>query len=252
MIRSASLIVLVGLLLTGCVTTGKVDPLSTPEGRARAVESYIQLALGYVTSGQSEKAKEPLSKALEINPRSASAHAALGLVFQLEDERESADKHYRQAMSISPEPRILNNYGGFLFDSGRYAEAYQVFQRAAEDQMYPERSRVYENLGLTAIRLGRSSEAEQHFDKSLRLNRRQPRVLLELTALNYQRGEYVSARKHFTALLKTGVRPDARTLLLGYQLSKVFRDEAAASSYAGQLQSQFPGTSEARQIQAGQ
>lgn len=249
MIRSATLILLASLL-TGCVTTGQVDPLSTPEGRAKAVESYIQLALGYLRTGSSERAKDPLKKALEIEPGSSEAHAALGLVFQMEKEPQHADEHYRKALAGNPDPRILNNYGGFLFETGRYAEAYSTFQRAVEDELYSDRSRIFENLGLTAIKLGRQAEAQAHFEKSLRLNRRQPRVMLELASLHYERGDYVPSRKYFTALLKTRVRPDARALLLGYRLSHAFRDPSAAASYAEQLQRSFPGTPEARQIQA--
>ena len=66
--------------------------------------------------GAAGSAKTPLRKALEIDPRSADAHAALALVFQTEMENDLADKHYREALSARKDARILNNYGSFLFE----------------------------------------------------------------------------------------------------------------------------------------
>ena len=53
------------ILLAGCVRTGgTVDPMSTKEGRAQARDAYIQLGIGHLQQGSTERAKEPLRKAL--------------------------------------------------------------------------------------------------------------------------------------------------------------------------------------------
>ena len=71
MSKSAALMLTLSLLLSGCVTTGdtarKVDPI-------QARDSYIQLGLGYLQKGETERAKKPLSEALAIDPKSASAN----------------------------------------------------------------------------------------------------------------------------------------------------------------------------------
>ena len=121
-LRAALLLVLTGLL-AGCVSSGTVDPLKTDQGRREARDAYIQLGIGYLQQGAAGRAKTPLRKALEIDPRSADAHAALALVFQTEMENDLADKHYREALSARKDARILNNYGSFLFEQKRYAEA---------------------------------------------------------------------------------------------------------------------------------
>jgi len=170
-LRPALLLVFASLV--GCVSTGSVDPMKTAEGRDKARDAYIQLGIGYLSQGAAERAKVPLRKALELDSSSADANAALALVFQTEMEPKLADEHFRKALSSRTDSRILNNYGGFLYEQKRYEEAYKRFEQAAEDSLYPERSRVFENLGLTALRMNRPDLAKQHFDKSLRLNRQQ-------------------------------------------------------------------------------
>lgn len=69
----AALVFLLAVGLTGCVTSGDQNPLKTDKGRDEARDAYIQLGLGYLQRGNTEQAKVPLRKALEIDPSSADA-----------------------------------------------------------------------------------------------------------------------------------------------------------------------------------
>ncbi|MCQ4346146.1 type IV pilus biogenesis/stability protein PilW [Pseudomonas stutzeri] len=253
MLLRTTMFLLLGGLLGGCVTTGNQDPLKTSEGRSGARDAYIQLGIGYLQAGSTEQAKVPLKQALTLDPANADAHAALALVFQTELEPKLADEHYRKALAARRDARILNNYGSFLFEQQRYREAYERFEQAAEDHLYPERSRVYENLGLTSLRLGQREQALEHFEKSLRLNRNQPRVLLEMAQLSFEERHYVPARGYYERFLgaSRGAQ-DARSLLLGIRLATIFEDRDRASNYALQLRRLYPGTAEYRQYLAEQ
>lgn len=242
-----ALLLLSASLLVGCVSAGKVDPLTTEKGRMEARDAYIQLGIGYLREGSTERAKVPLKKALELDSSSADGYAALALVFQTEMEPELADKNYRKALSLRPgDARILNNYGTFLYEQRRYPEALERFRQSAADTLYPARSQVYINLGLTSLKLGQRDKAHYYLQKSLRLDSRQPRALLEMASLSYDMKDYVGARsyyRHFTQLSEQ----NARSLLLGIRLAKIFQDRDEEASLGLQLKRLYPGTEEYQQ-----
>jgi|TARA_A100001391_G_scaffold205423_1_gene206112 type IV pilus assembly protein PilF len=246
MILRAALLLLLTGLLAGCVSSGSTDPLRTDEGRQQARDAYIQLGIGYLQQGAAARAKTPLRKALEIDPNSADAHAALALVFQTEMENELADKHYREALSSRKDARILNNYGSFLFEQKRYPEAMERFRQASEDNMYSERARVFQNLGMTALQLGQREEAELHFTRSLRLDSRQPRALLELAIMAFEDKQYVPAKRYYDSFSQLAEQ-NARSLLLGIRLANIHQDRDTAASLALQLRRLYPGTDEYKQ-----
>jgi type IV pilus assembly protein PilF len=245
-LRTALLLCLVSVLV-GCVSSGAVDPMSTRKGRDEARAAYVQLGLGYLQQGSTERAKEPLKKALELDSSDADANAALALIFQAEMEPELADKQYLKALSArSSDARILNNYGSFLYEQKRYKEAFERFQQAATDTLYPERSRVFESLGMTALMLNQRDEASGYFIKALRLDHRQPRALLEMAELSFEDRHYVPSREYYDRFSQLSDQ-NARSLLLGTRLAKIYEDRDKAASFGLQLKRLYPGTPEYQQ-----
>lgn len=249
-LRTALLLLFTGLLF-GCVSTGHVDPMKTDKGRDEARDAYIQLGIGYLNQGNTEQAKVPLKKALELDPGNADANGALAILFQTEMEPELADEHFRKAISSRPDPRFLNNYGGFLYEQGRYQDAKERYLEAVKDNMYPERSRVFQNLGLVSLKLNERAEAKRYFERSIRLNKRQARPQLELAKLAYEDKEYVPARKYYEAFSKL-TEQNAESLLLGARLAKIFDDRDKAATLGLQLKRLYPGTPEYKQYTSEQ
>ena len=247
MILRVALCFVLASFLAGCVSSGDSNPMSTDKGRDDARQAYVQLGLGYLQQGMFGQAKVPLSKALALAPQDADVNAALALVFQAEMEPELADQAFTKALAAkSADPRILNNYGSFLFGQHRYQQAYTQFQKAAADNLYPGRSRVYENLGMTALKLGQRDLGQQQLEKALHLNRQQPRALLEMAELSYEDRHYVPARDYYDRFsLLSG--QNARSLLLGVRLATVFEDRASRANYGQQLKRLYPGTPEYQQ-----
>ncbi|WP_439850715.1 type IV pilus biogenesis/stability protein PilW [Pseudomonas syringae] len=235
------------MLLTACVSTGNVNPLTTKQGRDEARRAYVQLGLGYLQEGQTERAKIPLKRALELDSSDPQANAALGLVFQTEMEPELAEQYFHKALSASNnDTRIVNNYGSFLYEQKRYKEAYERFEQAAADNLYPERSRVFESLGMTSLQLGNRDQAREQFTKALRLDRRLTRALLEMAQMSYEDKQYVPARDYYDRFSQLGEQ-NARSLLLGARLAKIYDDRNKAASLGLLLKRLYPGTPEYQQ-----
>ena len=249
MIVRVGLLLVLASILNACVSNGSYNPaLRTEEGRNQARDAYIQLGVGYLQQGVTEQAKLPLKKALEIDPDSADAHAALAIVFQSELETELAEQHYRKALAQGRNSRIENNYGSFLYEQGNYQAAYQQFKAAAQDTMYVGRSGVFENMGLTALRLNDKVLALKHFERALRLNSRQPRALLEAAWLLYERQDYVPAQRYYESFTQLSEH-SSRSLLLGSRLAEVFQDRNQAASFGLQLKRLYPASAEYQQYQ---
>jgi type IV pilus assembly protein PilF len=234
-------------LLSGCVTTGDVSPLKTSEGRAAARDAYIQLGIGYLQKGNTGRAKVPLKKALDIDSSSADAYAALAMVFQAEMEVELAEDNYRKALSErSGDSRILNNYGSFLLEQKRYPEAFEVFTKAANDNLYQDRAGIFENLGLTALKMNDREQAKTYFERSIRSNIRQSRALLEMSILMYEDKNYVQSKGYFESYIVVSEH-NSRSLLLGSRLASIYEDRNQAASLGLQLKRLYPGSPESQQ-----
>ena len=247
MILRAALSVVLVSLLAGCVSSGDSSAMTTDKGRNEAREAYVQLGLGYLQQGMTGQAKVPLRKALELDKSDPDTNAALALVYQSEMEPGLAEQAFRTALDRRPDDaRILNNYGSFLYEQQRYQEASAQFQKAAADTLYPERSRVYENLGITSLKLGQRDAGRAQLEKALRLNRQQPRALLEMAELSYEDRHYVPARDYYDRFsLLSG--QNARSLLLGARLASVFDDRTPTANHGQQLKRLYPGTPEYQQ-----
>ena len=150
----------------------------------------------------------------------------------------------RSALSSDPNnARLLNNYGAFLLDRERYQEALEYFNKAAADTLYSERSRVFENMGIAYLRMGNTDAARENLERSLRLNNRQPRALLELAQLEFNSGDFVPAWNHFRRFDQLSEQ-NATSLWLGVRLARRFEDHSKAASYALQLKRLYPNSPE--------
>ncbi len=236
------------MALAGCVQSG-VAPVSSKSGQAR--QAQIDLAKGYLQEGMTAEAKRPLQAVLKDDPSDHEANEVLALVFQREMEPELADKHFRKALGSKREARVLNNYGAFLFDQGAYEKAMDIYTEAAGDTMYSGRSWVFESMGNTALKLEQPDKAVHYYERALRLNARQATSLLELGYLSYGRQDFVSARHYYEMFSALGEQ-NARSLLLGARLARVFDDRDRAATLGLQLKRLYPASVEYKTFQMEQ
>jgi type IV pilus assembly protein PilF len=242
------LALLLGLSLTGCVTTIEGGS-PQPAPQAQRVQAQLALARGYMEEGDWQNARVPLERALTIDPRSSDAHVLFALVYQAEGASDRAEEHYRRALRLDRNSSLaLNNYGSFLYVQSRYGEARQMLVRVVEDSSYPARPQALENLALTELALGEVDRAEDAFRRALRLNPDLPQAHLELAEIQFARGNHAAAVTHFETHRRLA-RHTPRSLWLAIRLFGAMNDLDAVASYVLQLRNLFPGSEEYRLYQ---
>ena len=235
---------LASLLSSGCVTTSSGG--NKPAPKEVQLQAQLDLARGYLEQRSWNRAKDPLQRALQIDPRSAEAYALMGVMYQGQNEPELAEDAYRRALRHEPNHQLaLNNYGSFLYARGRYEDALEPLRILVRDPSYRERARAYENLGLTELKVGNEDRAREAFERALSFNVVLPRSSLELARLAFDAGDYQNAAQYYE-MFRTRARQTPGSLCLGLRLARLSGDTDQIASHEIALKNLFPNSAEAR------
>jgi Flp pilus assembly protein TadD len=131
--------------------------------------------VGYVHLRQEPERAQPLfESALDLDPKSVSAHVGLGLSKLAGGDREGGIKHLERAVELDPRsPKAQAALGVSLDQLGRREEAIAHLEAARE--LRPHDSRILNNLGVAYLRAGQPERAEPLFRAALRETRATPR-----------------------------------------------------------------------------
>jgi len=106
-------------------------------------------------------AEGDLKAALKIAPESAEAHAALGILYDIQT-RPDAEAEHRAAVRLAPNSAAyLNNLGFSLYLRQQFKEAIKVYDSAA--RLAPMSRRVRTNLGFACAATGDLRRAAREF-----------------------------------------------------------------------------------------
>ncbi|SEI57501.1 type IV pilus assembly protein PilF [Allopseudospirillum japonicum] len=198
---------------------GSMAPSPKLQSAQNVQEAYTALGIGYLQKQDLERARYAFARVLESNPQHAQALQGMALIYQTEQESRLAETYFQQALKAQPEFTLARyNYGVFLYRQQKYALACAEFERASQDTFYPQRARIFENIGLCQLQRGRTQAAQAAFIRALQLEPQNSRVHLQLARLYSQDHDYVTAWKHFQHYYHLG-NVDAEGLGLGIQIA---------------------------------
>ncbi len=176
--------------LAGCVDAGRAARPSTPAdlarmkmarelteqgdwGRAFVVldelhrkwpddaEVLTLRGIVYRERGLFHDAEDDLKAALKSAPDDAEAHAALGILYDVQ-MRPDAEAEHKTAVRLAPQnPAYLNNLGFSLFLRQHYKEAIKEYEKAA--RLAPLSRRVRTNMGFAYAAIGDLPSAAREF-----------------------------------------------------------------------------------------
>lgn len=244
---------LFAVLLQGCVTE-TTGGFNAKKSDADALQDYLQLATGYLEQNDIANTKRHLANAAAIDSDNSDIYAIWGLVYAREGEAPLADENFQRALRLNAgNSKARNNYAAFLFANNRIEDAYRQLERVVEDTRYEARPQAFENLGLAALRLNRTVEAENAFNRAVQLNPNQLRSSLELVSLALGRGDTAKAgnlyRNYLTLMQLYSIPHNARSLWVGIQLEAALGNRDNVEAYGRQLQAGFAAAPETRLYQ---
>lgn len=238
--QRALALVLVAVIASGC-SSGGVREGGNPE---RALETHIQLVMGYIENGNRESARHHLRRAEDIDSRAPEVMAARALVFQMEGEKELAEEAFQRSLRRDSDfTQARYNYGAFLYREERYEEAFEQFERASRDLDYDHRGQVLLSLGRTARVLERPERAKSALTHALRINSDLSAAMIELAELHFERENYAEAKRYLDMHSELN-RQSPRSLLLGIKIERIFGNEDREASYALALENLYPYSQE--------
>lgn len=231
------------LLIAGCSSNKDLTKKEQDK-----VDVYTDLGLAYLKRGDLARARDPLLKALELDPSSAKAHHyAAEFYNRLEDEK-TAEHHFREALELTPDdPFLLNNFGAFLCAQKRIEEAETMFLKVLKVPGYKEPQAVYENLAQCALRIPDAAKAEKYFRSALKLQPDRPKSLYNMARLHYDKRDFWRARAYLERYLSVG-KPTPAVLLLAVQIERELDSPDLVAKYSEMLRTQFSDSPEVARL----
>lgn len=265
-LTAMGLVLAMSLGVSGCQST-PTDPFATSnystntqasgnrEKSPREIANIrTTLASEYIRDKKLDAAMRQLQMAFEADSRYVPAYDMMGVLLQQEGSPSNfakAEEYFKKAISIDPNfMQAHNNYGVYLSQANRHAEAVKQFQIAGAALGYQGRIASLENLGRMHLKLGNDDAAIQAFVRALEGDSNSIISRIELVDLLIKHNRIQQAQKLYneTDALLGAQSLTPRTLMQGIKLAHATGNMAKRRQLTQELLSAFPLSSEAKTL----
>jgi type IV pilus assembly protein PilF len=224
----------------------RLAPGKTPE---QAALVNVQLAIEYMKLDKLSIARQFAERALEQDPHSATVQMTAGLVYERLEETGRADRAFETAARLGKnDPSVLDTYAGYLCRRHRVDDGEALFLKIIHNPAYQTPEVAYLNAGV-CLRGSNDLAAENYFRQALSIRPTMPEALLQLGDLVFDKGDTEQAVLIVQRFLRANpANPDI--LWLGVKAQRKLGDEATAAEYVRRLQTEFPDSPQARNLQS--
>jgi type IV pilus assembly protein PilF len=220
-----------------------------PERRARA---RLELASLYFSRGQANEALGDVNNAIEAKPDMAEAYALRGLIYGALGNMALAEQNFQRALQLAPDdPDARHNYGWFLCQQKRYAEADAQFDNAVAQTQNREVVRALLAKGVCLARAGKWPEAERTLSRSYELDPSNPATAYNLSDVLLRRGDLPRARFYVARINAVREQSNAQSLWLAARIEHGLGNQTALQDLGRQLRERFPQSTETLQFERG-
>lgn len=210
-----------------------------PGGLSRQGRVALSLAQSYLGAGDIEGAMRRVQQAKRSDPKAPEVYAIEASVYDRMGDQTKAAASFAQALRLDPaRAPVQNNYGAWLCDQGRYAEAEAAFGIALADADYRATGQPVFNAGRCAIKAQKYDLAETYLRELLQKSPDDASVLMALAETKLAAGNPFEARAFLQRREAQGANADV--LALGARIEDAAGDARAAALYRKRLREEFP------------
>lgn len=218
----------------------------------RRANVRLELASAYFGRGQNVTALDEVKQALNIKPDFAEAYNLRGLIYAAMGDEGLAEESFRRALQLKPgDADTMHNYGWFLCQQRRYADAEAQFSAALAVPNYREVTRTLLTMGVCQARNNQWAEAEKTLQRSYELDPANPTTAMNLAEVLFRRGEYERARFYVRRVNGNDELVSAQTLWLAARIEYKLGQSAQVKVLGTQLVNRFPQSAEALAYEKG-
>jgi len=238
--RSFGIVLIMGMLLQACVTTG-----SAYKDAEKAAQLNAQLGSELLRDGKLAQARDKLEKALKQDKKNALAHLTYGQLQQVVENPKSARIHFKKAIELEPDTAShRNSYGVFLCQVKEYDAAEKQFGAAAANKFYETPEYSWDNAGVCMLDSDQLDKAEDYLRKALQINPKFANPYLHMAELLYKRERLTVAEAYYERFMAYGDDTPG-SLLLGIHINRDNGNNVEAEQFASKLLNDFPASREA-------
>jgi len=222
----------------------------TSQNQQRA-KAHTDLGMAYYSAANYGVGLDEARIAIGFDPNYAHAHHLNALLLASLGDKVAARQAFERAYALAPgDPDINNSYGWFLCVEKRFAEGMERLAVASRNPYYGATTRPLTNSGMCLMMQGKDAEAEPYFRRAIAADAGNIQALLNLAAIAYRRNNFEAAHSYLNEVHQRG-QATAESLWLGVRVERKRGDRVGADSYASQLKSRFPTSTEYQQMIEG-
>lgn len=253
------------LLCGGCVTTVNEQVAAAPptdttdratasdqSDASRRASVRMELAAAYFGRGQMTTALDQVKLALAANPNMGEAYNLRGLIYANLSEDRLAEESFRRALQLNPrDADAMQNFGYYLCQKQRYAEANAYFEQALAVPVYRDAPRTLLTQGVCQARAGQLLQAEGTLVRAYEMDPANPSTAANLSDVLYRRGEFERARFYVRRVNAVPAVANAQTLWLAARIENRLGNNRGVQEFGEQLRGRFPDSREAAAFSRG-
>ena len=244
-----------GLLagLAGCVTTGAPPPrpyhatgdddtktASDQTAADRLSNTRMELAYAYLGRNQPTDALDQVKQALQAKPNNPAAYGLRGLVYASLGDNEKADESFQRALQLAPhDGDLMHNYGWYLCQQRRFADANTQFNLAIAEPTYRQVPRTMLVEGVCQLRADKPQDAEKTLARAYELDPANPTIAVNLAEVLYRNGQYERARFYIRRVNTRQELASAQTLWLAARIEHKLGQDEQVNAIGIQLHNRF-------------